>query len=52
LKGKLVAKREELVKAARRRELDRWGRSLVDPVSILQELASLNIGFLSLAAGG
>ena len=53
----LRPKREELVKAARRREidrivvwrLDRWGRSLVDLVSSLQELASLNVGFVSLS---
>jgi DNA invertase Pin-like site-specific DNA recombinase len=53
----LRPKREELVKAARRRELDRivvwrldrWGRSLVDLVSTLQELASLNVGFVSLS---
>ena len=53
----LRAKREELVKAARRRELDRiivwrldrWGRSLLDLVSTLQELASLNVGFVSLS---
>jgi putative DNA-invertase from lambdoid prophage Rac len=49
--------REELLKAARRRELDRivvwrldrWGRSLVDLVITLQELASLNVGFVSLS---
>jgi putative DNA-invertase from lambdoid prophage Rac len=29
--------------------LDRWGRSLVDLVSTLQELASLNVGFVSLS---
>jgi DNA invertase Pin-like site-specific DNA recombinase len=53
----LRPKREELVKAARRRELDqvvvwrldRWGRSLVDLVSTLQELALLNVGFVSLS---
>jgi DNA invertase Pin-like site-specific DNA recombinase len=53
----LRPKREELIKAARRRELDRivvwrldrWGRSLVDLVSTLQELASLNVGFVSLS---
>ena len=53
----LRAKREDLVKAGRRRELDRiivwrldrWGRSLVDLVSTLQELASLNVGFVSLS---
>src|ERR1700757_1877833 len=50
-------KREELVKAARRRELDRivvwrldrWGRSLLDLVYTLQELASVNVGFVSLS---
>jgi putative DNA-invertase from lambdoid prophage Rac len=53
----LRPKREELLKAARRRELDRivvwrldrWGRSLVDLVSTLQELASLSVGFVSLS---
>jgi DNA invertase Pin-like site-specific DNA recombinase len=53
----LRPKREELIKEARRRELDRivvwrldrWGRSLVDLVSTLQELASLNVGFVSLS---
>ena len=48
--------REELLKAARRRELDRiivwrldrWGRSLLDLVAILQELVSLDVGFVSL----
>jgi putative DNA-invertase from lambdoid prophage Rac len=52
----LRPKRDELIKAARRRELDRivvwrldrWGRSLVDLVNTLQELASLNVGFVSL----
>ena len=53
----LRPKREELLKAARRRELDRivvwrldrWGRSLLDLVSTLQELASVNVGFVSLS---
>jgi DNA invertase Pin-like site-specific DNA recombinase len=53
----LRPKREELVKAARRRELDRivvwrldrWGRSLLDLVYTLQELASVNVGFVSLS---
>jgi DNA invertase Pin-like site-specific DNA recombinase len=53
----LRPKREELLKAARRRELDRivvwrldrWGRSLVDLVTTLQELVSLNVGFVSLS---
>src|SRR5207237_4454438 len=46
----------ELLKACRRREvdvvivwrLDRWGRSLADLVSSLQELTHLHIGFISL----
>jgi DNA invertase Pin-like site-specific DNA recombinase len=50
-------KREELIAAARRREidlvlvwrLDRWGRSLVDLVSTLQDLGALNVGFVSLS---
>jgi putative DNA-invertase from lambdoid prophage Rac len=33
--------REELLKAARRWEVDRWERSLLDLISILQELASV-----------
>lgn len=49
-------KREELIEAARRREidavlvwrLDRWGRSLVDLVSTLEELNALDVGFVSL----
>jgi DNA invertase Pin-like site-specific DNA recombinase len=49
-------KRDELLVAAKRRELDvilvwrldRWGRSLVDLVSTLQELAGLDVGFVSL----
>lgn len=49
-------KREELLKAARRREidavvvwrLDRWGRSLVDLVTTLGELGELGVGFVSL----
>jgi DNA invertase Pin-like site-specific DNA recombinase len=53
----LRQKREELLAAARRREmdfvvvwrLDRWGRSLVDLVNTLQELSSLNVGFVSLS---
>ena len=47
--------REELMRAARRREidaivvwrLDRWGRSLVDLISTLQELQDLDVGFIS-----
>jgi putative DNA-invertase from lambdoid prophage Rac len=50
------ARREDLLRAARRRELDlilvwrldRWGRSLVDLVATLQELTALQIGFISL----
>jgi putative DNA-invertase from lambdoid prophage Rac len=49
-------RRDELLKSARRREidaivvwrLDRWGRSLVDLISTLQELAALQVGFISL----
>ena len=49
--------REELLQAARRRELDlvlvwrldRWGRSLVDLVTTLQELMVLGVGFVSLS---
>ena len=49
-------KREELLTAVRRREvdailvwrLDRWGRSLSDLIIILKELAELGIGFVSL----
>lgn len=48
--------REELMRAARRREidaivvwrLDRWGRSLADLVVTLQELHELGVGFVSL----
>jgi putative DNA-invertase from lambdoid prophage Rac len=53
----LRPRREDLVRAARRREvdqiivwrLDRWGRSLLDLIGTLQELASLNVGFVSLS---
>jgi len=46
-----------LLGAARRRELDvvvvwrldRWGRSLVDLVTTVQELAALKVGFVSLS---
>jgi putative DNA-invertase from lambdoid prophage Rac len=49
--------REDLIRAARRRELDlilvwrldRWGRSLVDLVTTLQELTALPVGFVSLS---
>jgi len=48
--------REELIEAARRREidvvlvwrLDRWGRSVTDLLAILQELEHLGVGFVSL----
>src|ERR1700681_4256593 len=48
--------RETLLAAARRREidivlvwrLDRWGRSVADLVSTLQELQHLGVGFVSL----
>jgi putative DNA-invertase from lambdoid prophage Rac len=50
-------RREELLAAARKREidlvvvwrLDRWGRSLVDLVNTLQELSFLKVGFVSLS---
>ncbi|MFI5298563.1 MAG: recombinase family protein [Polyangiales bacterium] len=49
-------KRDELVDAARRREidailvwkLDRWGRSVADLVATLHELAALDVAFVSL----
>ena len=49
-------RREELMKAARRREidvivvwrLDRWGRSVADLVTSLNELQTLGVGFVSL----
>jgi DNA invertase Pin-like site-specific DNA recombinase len=49
-------RREELLKAARRRDinvilvwrLDRWGRSLADLVVTLKELTDLGVGFVSL----
>ena len=49
-------KRDEIVAAARRRDidlilvwkLDRWGRSLPDLVTIFQELQTLGVGFASL----
>ncbi len=49
-------RREELLKAPRRREidvivvwrLDRWGRSVADLVTNLNELQSLEVGFVSL----
>jgi putative DNA-invertase from lambdoid prophage Rac len=55
--AKTRPKREALLKAIRRREvdavlvykLDRWGRSLADLVNTLQELAELGIAFVSLS---
>jgi len=49
-------RREQLMKAARRREidavlvwrLDRWGRSVADLVLTLKELIELGVGFVSL----
>src|SRR3954449_11736176 len=49
-------KREDLLRAARRRELDlilvwrldRWGRSLVDLITTIQERTALQVGFVSL----
>src|SRR5262249_32655418 len=49
-------KRDELLQAARRREidcvivwrLDRWGQSLKDLVTTLEELSELGVGFVSL----
>ena len=57
--AKTRPRREELLRAARRREidvvvawrLDRWGRSLVDLIATLQELTALKVGF-SLAERG
>src|SRR6202050_3320552 len=51
-------RRTTLIAAARRREidvvlvwrLDRWGRSVADLVSTLQELQHLHVGFVSLSA--
>jgi hypothetical protein len=48
--------RQQIIDAARRREidvvlvwrLDRWGRSLLDLVTTLQELTDLNVGFVSI----
>jgi DNA invertase Pin-like site-specific DNA recombinase len=55
--AKMREQRQQLLDAARRREidvvlvwrLDRWGRSLLDLVTTLQELTDLNIGFVSLS---
>jgi DNA invertase Pin-like site-specific DNA recombinase len=49
-------RRDELLRAARRRDidlvlvwrLDRWGRSLIDLITSLQELTSLGVGFASI----
>lgn len=54
--AKTRPQREELMRAARRREvdlivvwkLDRWGRSVADLVSTLNELRELGVGFVSL----
>jgi putative DNA-invertase from lambdoid prophage Rac len=48
-------RREEILRAARRREidmvlvwkLDRWGRSLIDLMGSLRELTELGVGFVS-----
>jgi DNA invertase Pin-like site-specific DNA recombinase len=53
--GKVRPQREELLQAARRREvdcivvwkLDRWGRSMTDLVVTLQELREINVQFVS-----
>ena len=50
--------REQLLEAARRREVDvvlvwrleRWGRSVADLVTTLQELSHLGVGFVSILA--
>ena len=55
--AKTRPRREELLRAARRKEmdiivvwrLDRWGRSLVDLIATLQELTALRVGFVSLS---
>src|SRR5436853_6715039 len=54
--AKTRPQREELLKAARRREvdviivwrLDRRGRSLADLITTLKELADLSVGFVTL----
>ena len=54
--AKTRPKREEILKAARRRDLDaivvwrldRWGRSLLDLIGTLQELHTVGVGFVSL----
>jgi putative DNA-invertase from lambdoid prophage Rac len=55
--AKTRPRREELLRAARRKEidvivvwrLDRWGRSLVDLIATLQELTALKMGYVSLS---
>jgi len=55
--AKVREQRKQLIDAARRREidvvlvwrLDRWGRSLLDLVTTLQELTDLSVGFVSLS---
>lgn len=55
--AKLRKKREALLQALRRREadavlvykLDRWGRSLADLVTTLQELTEIGVAFVSLS---
>jgi DNA invertase Pin-like site-specific DNA recombinase len=54
--AKVREQRKQLIDAARRREidvvlvwrLDRWGRSLLDLVTTLQEITDLNVGFVSI----
>jgi len=54
--GRTRPQRDQLLRAARRREidaivvwrLDRWGRSVVDLLRTLQELQALGVGFISL----
>jgi DNA invertase Pin-like site-specific DNA recombinase len=54
--AKTRPKREDLLRAARRRDvdaivvwrLDRWGRSLLDLIGTLQELHAVGVGFVSL----
>jgi DNA invertase Pin-like site-specific DNA recombinase len=53
--AKVREQRKQLMDAAPRREidvvlvrrLDRWGRSLLDLVTTLQDLIDLNVGFVS-----
>jgi DNA invertase Pin-like site-specific DNA recombinase len=55
--AKTRPKRQKLLEAARRREfdavlvykLDRWGRSLADLVTTLQELTEIGVAFVSLS---